>query len=342
MTAAMVLSYIMQGLNNVIQAVGETVSSDRRARAERERLARGAADADRARRRLELEGLALAALGVALFSFSLPATRLAVGGLDPYFVSFGRAAVAAILATILLVTTRAPLPTRSQLRSLAIVALGVVFVFPMFTSLALQHVDSSHGAVVIALLPAGTAVMAVLRAGEHPSRGFWLAAGAGLGIVVGFIALSGLGGLGAADVELLLATMVCALGYAEGGALARDMGGPRTICWALVLASPLTIAVAIGQAPTGPVDTDAWLGFAYVSAFSMVLGFFAWYAGLARGGVAKAGQVQLLQPVLTLALAAAVLGEHVSALTAVAAVAVLGSVAATQRARVERRVRVAT
>jgi drug/metabolite transporter (DMT)-like permease len=288
-------------------------------------------------RRDELRGLALAMLGVALFSFSLPATRLAVADLDPMFVSFGRAAVGAVFSVILLRAWRSARPTREQWRSLAIVAFGVVIGFPLLVALALRHVDSSHGAVVIALLPACTAVFAVLRAGEQPSRGFWLAAGAGLVAVLAFIASQGIGEIGVADLELLAGTVMCALAYAEGGALSRSLGGPQTICWALVLAAPLTVPVALAFLPGGHVGTDAWLGFAYVGVISMFLAFFAWYAGLALGGVAKAGQTQLLQTPLTLVLAALVLGEHVTVLAMVCTLAVLASIVGTQRARVERR-----
>lgn len=291
---------------------------------------------DQARRR-ELEGLALAGIGVALFSFSLPATKLAVEGLDPFFVAFGRAAVAAVLSVVVLRATHATRPTREQWRGLVIVAVGIVVGFPALSSLALRHVDSAHGAVLIALLPAGTAAWAVLRAGERPSLRFWTAALAGVAAVVAFIFLQGVGHAGGADAELLIATVICSLGYAEGGALSRDLGGPQVVCWALVLSAPLTFAVALVAAPySGHVGTDAWIGFAYVSAISMFLGFFFWYAGLARGGVAKAGQIQLLQPLLTLVCAGLILGEHVSPLTMVCAVAVLASVAATQRARVAR------
>ena len=288
-------------------------------------------------RRDELRGLVLATLGVALFSFSLPATRLAVADLDPMFVAFGRAAVAAVLSAIVLRAWRTPRPSREQWRSLAIVAFGVVVGFPLLTAIALRHVDSSHGAVVIALLPAGTAVFAVLRAGEDPSRGFWLSAGAGLVAVLAFIASQGLGDIGLADLELLAGTVVCSLADAEGGALSRTLGGPQTICWALVLAAPLSIPLALAFAPGGHVGTDAWLGFAYVSLISMFLAFFAWYAGLALGGVAKAGQTQLLQTPLTLVLAALVLGEHITVLAMVCTVAVLASIVGTQRARVARR-----
>ena len=285
----------------------------------------------------QLRGLALATLGVAMFSFSLPATRLAVADLHPTFVSFGRATVAAVLAAIVLRALKAPRPQGAQWRSLAIVAFGVVVAFPLFTALALRHVDATHGAVVIALLPAWTAVFAVLRAGESPSRGFWLAAGFGLVAVLAFIASRGLGAIELADVELLVATIFCSLAYAEGGALSRSLGGPQTICWALLLALPLSLPLTLASLPDGPVATEAWLGFAYVSLFSMFLGFFAWYAGLSAGGVAKAGQTQLLQTPLTLALSALVLGEHVPAAAIVCTVAVLASIVGTQRARVDRR-----
>jgi drug/metabolite transporter (DMT)-like permease len=288
-------------------------------------------------RRSELRGMALAFVGVATFSFSLPSTRLAVADMDPFFVGFGRAAVAAAFAIVVLRMMRATRPTAPQWRSLAIVAFGVVLGFPLLTALALQEVDATHGAVVIALLPAGTAVFAVLRAGEHPSRGFWLAAGAGLVVVLAFVASQGLGAIGIADLELLGATVICSLAYAEGGALSRTMGGPQVICWALVLALPLTLVVALLTLPDASASTEAWLGFAYVSLFSMFRGFFAWYAGLARGGVAKAGQVQLLQTPMTLMLAALVLGERVPPLAIVCTVLVLCSVVGTQRARVLRR-----
>jgi drug/metabolite transporter (DMT)-like permease len=288
-------------------------------------------------RRDELRGLALATLGVAMFSFSLPATRLAVADLDPMFVAFGRAAVAAVFAVFVLRAWHAPRPTRAQWRSLAIVSFGVVVGFPLLTALALRHVDSSHGAVVIALLPACTAVFAVLRAGEDPARGFWIAAGTGLVAVLAFIASQGLGDIGVADLQLLAGTVVCSLAYAEGGALSRSLGGPQTICWALVLSAPLSIPVTLAFLPDADVGINAWLGFAYVSAFSMFLGFFAWYAGLALGGVAKAGQTQLLQTPLTLVLAALVLGEHITILAMVCTLAVLASIVGTQRARVVRR-----
>jgi drug/metabolite transporter (DMT)-like permease len=281
----------------------------------------------------------LGLLGVLGFSLTLPFTRVAVDGLDPVFLGLGRAAVAAVPAAVLLAIWRERLPDRATLRRLALVALGVVFGFPLLSAVALQELTAAHSAVIVGLLPAATAVMAVARAGERPSPGFWVASLAGLVAVLAFAASQGAGLPSGADLLVLAAVALGAIGYAEGGSLAREMGGKRVICWALVVSLPLTLPLGAAGAVLGGVaaPADAWLGFAYVAMISQFLAFFAWYAALARGGVAKIGQVQLVQPLLTLGWAAALLGEHIGAVTLVAAVAVVGSVVATQRARVESR-----
>ncbi|WP_232836770.1 DMT family transporter [Lentzea terrae] len=281
-------------------------------------------------------GVTLGALGVLGFSFSLPATRLAVAGLDPWFVAFGRALVAGLLAIAYLALSRAPLPSATQVRRLVVVALGIVVGFPLFTSLALTTQTSAHGAVVIAGLPMCTAIWAVLRASERPPPAFWLASGAGLLAVLAFVATGGgfSGSLSLADAYLFIAVVLCGLGYAEGGALSRELGGARTICWALVVSLPVTIPISVHTADFSRATPVVWASFAYVALISMFLGFFAWYAGLAAGGVAKIGQIQLAQPVLTLMWSAAVLGEPVGwpALTTAAVVVVC--VVLTQRSRV--------
>jgi drug/metabolite transporter (DMT)-like permease len=277
----------------------------------------------------------LGLLGVLGFSLTLPFTRVAVDGLDPAFVGLGRAAVAALPAAALLVLWGERLPDRATLRRLALVALGVVFGFPLLSALALRELTAAHSAVIVGLLPAATAVMAVARAGERPSTRFWVASGAGLAAVLAFAASQG-AGVNGADVLVLGAVALGAIGYAEGGALARDMGGSRVICWALVLSLPLTLPIGLGAGLASGLGAPAgdWLGFAYVALVSQLIAFFAWYAALARGGVAKIGQVQLVQPLLTLAWAAALFGERVGAGTLIAALAVVASVVATQRARV--------
>jgi drug/metabolite transporter (DMT)-like permease len=275
-------------------------------------------------------------LGVLAFSFTLPATRVAVEQLDPTFVGIGREAFAAIPAALILLVTRAPLPSRLQLRRVGVVAFGVVFGWPLFTAIALQGLTSAHSAVIVGILPAATAVAAVLRAGERPARRFWLASLAGLIAVLAFAASQGAGLPSTGDLLILIAVALSAIGYAEGGALARELGGWQVICWAVLLSAPLTIPIALVAAVGSDVhgDADAWLGFAYVAGVSALLGFFPWYAGLARGGVAKIGQIQLIQPLLTLAWSAALLSEHVSAITLFAAVLVVLCVVGTQRAQV--------
>lgn len=268
---------------------------------------------------------------------SLPATRVAVQQLDPWFVAFGRATGATVLAAAYLRFAGTPRPTRDQWRRLSIVALGIVVGFPLFTSLALITETSAHGAVVITVLPAMTAVFAVLRAGERPSPSFWVASATGLLAVLTFLAASGAvhGGLTLADPLLLAAVALAGLGYAEGGVLARELGGAPTICWSLLVSSPVTVPITVFAAIVDPPSADAvaWSAFGYLAAVSMFLGFFAWYAALSRGGIARIGQIQLTQPVLTLVWSALLLGETVTGASIAAALVVLACVALTQRSR---------
>ncbi|WP_246157434.1 DMT family transporter [Catellatospora sichuanensis] len=284
-----------------------------------------------------MTGLVLGAVGVLAFSLSLPMTRIVVQQLDPWFVAFGRAVGAALLAWAYLRLTGAPRPTRTQWRRLAVVAAGVVVGFPLFTSLALTTQTSAHGAVVIAVLPAMTAIFAVLRAGERPPATFWAAGAAGLLAVLAFLATSGAvrGALSVADLFMLAAVVLCGLGYAEGGALSRELGGARTICWALLVSLPVTVPITVVAAAVHPprADPAGWAAFGYLTVVSMFLGFFAWYAGLARGGVAQVGQIQLAQPVLTLAWSALLLGETVTPASIGAALVVLACVVLIQRTR---------
>jgi len=287
-------------------------------------------------------GLFFGVLGVLGFSFTLPATRAAVAELDATFVGLGRALVAAALAAALLAWLRERPPERRYWGRIALVAIGVVFGFPLFTALALRELPSAHSAVIVGLLPAATAVVAVFRAGERPSRGFWLACAFGLVSVLAFAAAEGAGRPRAADALVLVAVLLGAVGYAEGGTLAREIGGWRVICWALLFSAPLVLpAVAVSFVLVGPSEAlsggfGAWLGFGYVSVVSMFLGFFAWYRGLAEGGVARVSQLMLAQPLLTLLWSALLLGEKMGLLTVLAAALVLLSVGVSQRTKVHR------
>jgi drug/metabolite transporter (DMT)-like permease len=258
-------------------------------------------------------GLINGMAGVVIFSGSLPATRLAVMDLDPVFLTVARAAIAGILAVALLLLYREKRPARADLLSLAVVAGGVVIGFPLLTALALRHVTSAHSIVFIGLLPLATAIFGTLRAGERPKPAFWLFSILGSALVAGFALTRGAEASAVGDSLMLAAVVVCGLGYAEGGRLSRRLGGWQVICWALVLALPAMLILSLWFLPStlATVGAPAWLGLAYVSLFSMLIGFVFWYRGLAQGGIAAVGQLQLLQPFLGLALAASLLGEPV-------------------------------
>lgn len=251
-----------------------------------------------------------ALLGVFAFSFSMPATRLAAPEFGGFTLGFGRDVVAGVLAAALLYFMKERVPERRHWLGLGLVSVGVVFGFPLFSSLAMRTVPSSHGAVVVGLLPAATAVAAVWFARERPKPMFWLVCGLGVVAVLAFAISNGAGHLETGDLYMLLAVGLAAIGYAEGGRLSRELDGWRVISWALAFSLPLaTVALLLSPHPTTWPSPPAWVGFAYVSLVSMFLAFFAWYRGLALGGVAKAGQVQLIQPVLTVLWSALLLGE---------------------------------
>jgi drug/metabolite transporter (DMT)-like permease len=253
-------------------------------------------------------------LGVMIFSGSLPATRVAVGGFSPMFLTSARAAIAALLGLALLSVLRQKRPARGDVGSLAVVTLGVVLGFPLLTALALQHITSARSIVFIGLLPLATAIFGVLRVGERPRPAFWLFSIAGSSAVAGFALARGDPASLTGDLLMIAAILLCGLGYAEGARLSRSLGGWQVISWALVLALPLTAIVALATLPMDwrEVEAPAWIGLGYVSVFSMLVGFVFWYRGLALGGIAGVGQLQLLQPFFGLALAGLLLGEPVA------------------------------
>ncbi len=253
-------------------------------------------------------------IGVVIFSGSLPATRVAVAEFDPLFLTFTRAAIAGGLALALLGLLPQKRPDRDDLVSLSIVALGVVLGFPLLTALALGHITSAHSIVFIGLLPLVTAIFGALRAGDVPHPAFWIFAGLGSALVAGFALMQNLTANWTGDLLMLAAIIICGLGYAEGGKLARKIGGWQVISWALVMSLPIMAPLAIYTAPetfTG-ISAKAWIALGYVSVFSMLIGFVFYYRGLAQGGIAAVGQLQLLQPFMGLLLAAGLLGERVS------------------------------
>ncbi|TDD11327.1 DMT family transporter [Nonomuraea deserti] len=289
---------------------------------------------DRGRRR---RGTALAFLGVLAFSGSFPATVFALRGFDPWLTALGRAAVAGVVALVCLKATGRPLlPPRDQRRAYVLISLGVVFGFPAFSGLALDlGASTAHAAVVTGLLPAATAVCAVVSAGERPRPLFWAACTAGAAAITAFTLTQHQGMPTWPDLLLVGALLSAAVGYTEGGRLSRETPGWQVISQALVLSLPLTVPITAVLALTTPMTPtpQSWAGFVYVALVSMFLGFFPWYAGLAKGGIARAGQTQLTQPLLTLIWAWFLMGERFGPVTVVAALAVLVCVAVTQRAR---------
>lgn len=280
-------------------------------------------------------GLWLGLLGIVIFAVTLPMTRLAVGTpeapqMSGVFIALGRAVVAAALSAVFLLATRAPLPRRQDWLPLAITAGGVVFGFPLFTSIAMRYVEAMHASVIVGVLPLATAAVGALLHRQRPSAGFWLCAALGSTLVVVFAVLRSGAGAGLsihfADLLLLAAMLCAAVGYGYGARLSQHMQAEHVICWALLISLPLTLPLALLSWPQGAVKPSAWAGFAYLGVFSMWLGFFAWYRGLALGGTVRVSQVQLVQPFLSMLFAVPLLGERLDAVTVGFSLAVIATV----------------
>jgi len=279
------------------------------------------------------EGYGYGLVGVLVFSLTLPMTRVAVAELSPLLVGLGRALAAALPAILLLALTRSRRPNRAEWPGVVLAAVGIVAGWPVASTLAMQTVPSSHGAVVNGLLPLCTAAFAAWRSHERLPRAFWLWAVAGAALVVAYSLRQGHGAPQPGDLWLLLAVVLGGMGYAEGARAARTLGGWRTICWALAISAP-ALALPVGWlAADAPAPSGAaWAASAYLAFGSMFLGFFAWYRGLAVGGIARVGQVQLLQPFLTVLAAALLFGEPAQADTFAFAIAVIAVIAGGRRA----------
>lgn len=253
-------------------------------------------------------------IGVLLFSGSMPATKLAVMEMDPIFATVARAVIAGILALSVLLLYKEKRPAKNQVLSLALVAIGCVIGFPLLSSLALQYLTSAHSIVFLGLLPLTTAVFGVFRGGEKPHPVFWFFSVIGSLLVVGYAFSQGISASPIGDILMLVAIILCGLGYAEGAKLSKTLGGWQVISWALVLSLPIMLPLFFVYFPQNleAISFKGWFGLGYISLFSMFIGFIFWYKGLAQGGITTVGQLQLLQPFFGLALAAYLLHEQVS------------------------------
>ena len=283
----------------------------------------------------ERTGLLLGVIGMAIFGGTLPATRIAVSAIDPTALTAMRTAIAGLCSLVLLIALRRPLPPRRLWPQFLVAMLGVSVLFPLLMSLGMRTVDASHGGVVLGVLPIATALVAVLITHERPRPLFWIASAAGAALVVTFALRQGGGSLSAGDLLLFAAVIVSAIGYAFSGRLTAEMPGWEVISWILVAALPISLpAVALTwPADIGEIGVKPWLALLYVALFSQWIGFFAWNAGMAMGGIARVSQVQLLQPFITFALAALFNGETITPQIVLFAAAVVATVAISTRTR---------
>jgi drug/metabolite transporter (DMT)-like permease len=280
-------------------------------------------------------GLLLGFVGMAIFGGTLPATRIAVSAIDPIALTSLRTAIAGLCSLALLLMLRRPLPPRALWPQLGVTMLCVSILFPFLMALAVQTVDASHGGVVLGILPIATALVAVAITHERPRPLFWIASVAGAALVIAFALRQGGGTLSAGDLLLFAAVAVSSIGYAFSGRLTSQMPGWEVISWVLVMALPVSLPAAALTMPADITHIAAkpWLALLYVAVFSQWVGFFAWNAGMAIGGIARVSQVQLLQPFVTFALASFFNGETITLQILLFAAAVVATVAVSTRTR---------
>ena len=286
----------------------------------------------------ESKGMLIGFIGILIFSLTLPVSKIAVLSFDPYFIAFGRACLAGLVALGYLLYTKSSIPSRADIAKFVVIALGVVFGFPIFTTVAMKEGSSSHGAVILGMMPLATTVIGVLRFKERPSLGFWLVSLLGAALVIIYALLKSAGSFTYIDGLLVLGGICACIGYVEGGELSRKMNPRAVISWALVISLPINIVMSylLFDSAYWNADVIAWTTFVYLSLFPMFLGFFFWYEGLAVGGIARVSQVQLIQPFCTLLAASIFLGDHLTLMNMVFAFLVVSTVILSKKMLVKR------
>ena len=286
----------------------------------------------------ETKGMLIGFIGILIFSLTLPVSKIAVLSFNPYFIAFGRASLAGLVALAYLSYKKEKMPSKVDFVKFVVIALGVVFGFPIFTTVAMTQGSSSHGAVILGMMPLATTVIGVLRFKERPSLGFWLVSLLGAGLVVLYALLKSSGSFTYIDGLLVLGGISACIGYVEGGELSRKMNPRAVISWALVISLPVNLVMTwLTYNPEYIyAGTVAWTSFVYLSLFPMFLGFFFWYEGLAIGGIARVSQVQLIQPFCTLVAASILLGDSLTVMNLIFAVMVVSTVILGKRMLVRR------
>lgn len=286
----------------------------------------------------ESKGMLIGFVGILIFSLTLPVTKIVLASFNPYFIAFGRALLAGLFALAYLLSTAAPMPTWSECRKLIVISLGVIFGFPIFTTIAMEEGSSAHGAVILGMMPLATTVIGVIRFKERPSPGFWLVSIMGAGLVVVYALLKNSGSFTYIDGLLVMGGICACAGYVEGGELSRKMSPPHVISWALVISLPLNLVATYFSFDRTywSADSFIWMSFIYLGLFPMYLGFFFWYGGLAIGGIARVSQVQLVQPFCTLIAASLILGDPLTVMNMVFAFLVVSTVVLSKKMLVKR------
>ena len=286
----------------------------------------------------ETKGMLIGFVGILIFSLTLPVTKLAILSFSPYFIAFGRATLAGAVALAYLVIKHEPMMAKADIGKFVVIALGVVFGFPILTTVAMTHGSSSHGAVILGMMPLATTVIGVVRFGERPSLGFWLVSLLGAALVVIYALLKSSGSFTLVDLLLVLGGICACIGYVEGGELSKKMNPRAVISWALVISLPFNIVFIYLTFDSTYFDAglSAWTIFIYLSLFPMFIGFFFWYEGLAIGGIARVSQVQLIQPFCTLVAASVLLGDSLTWMNLVFAVLVVSTVILGKKMLIQR------
>ncbi len=286
----------------------------------------------------ESKGMLIGFIGILIFSLTLPVSKIAVLSFDPYFIAFGRAALAGLVALAYLTYKEEAIPSRVDFVKFIVISLGVVFGFPIFTTVAMTQGSSSHGAVILGMMPLATTVIGVIRFKERPSLGFWLVSLLGAAIVMTYALMKNAGGFTHVDILLVLGGISACIGYVEGGELSRKMNPRAVISWALVISLPINLVMTyyLFDGTYISAGSTAWLSFVYLSLFPMFLGFFFWYEGLAIGGIARVSQVQLIQPFCTLIAASVLLGDSLNWMNLLFAVLVVSTVILGKKMLVKR------
>ena len=278
----------------------------------------------------EATGMLLAFLGVLIFSWTLPASRLAAPEIGGFAVGIFRNLIGGAVASVVLLLAREKFPARQHWKSIVLATIGTVG-FGTSVAIAMKDVPAAHGAVVIAVIPLTTALLAVLRTRERPPLNFWIGILIGCATVVTFL-ISQNGGklqIHPADLWLLAALVFSAFTYVEGAKVTRHMAGWKVVSWILVFTLPFILPMSLYLLVQNPhamsMSSTAWGGLLYVSLFSAYLGFFPWYHSFTLVGISRAGVIQLLQPLMTFVWGALFLGEHLSPSILIAGTVVLAS-----------------